>query len=89
MMRTAQDKVRIVTGVFDGGRDSFWVNRHMPLDGSVKFTNITKQVTTLGLWGPNAPTVLGQLTDADLSQNGSPYGSVIDVEIAGLPCTLF
>ncbi|MBT3247462.1 MAG: FAD-dependent oxidoreductase [Actinobacteria bacterium] len=89
MMRTAQDKVRIVTGVFDGGRDSFWVNRHMPLDGSVKFTNITKQVTTLGLWGPNAPTVLGQLTNADLSQNGSPYGSVIDVEIAGLPCTLF
>jgi len=76
MMRTAENTVQIVTGVFDGGRDQFWVKKLMPQDGSVAFANITLDVTTLGLWGPNAPAVLAQLTDQDLSQAGSPYGSL-------------
>ena len=89
MMRLSEDRMRIVTGVFDGGRDEFWTRRHMPTDGSVSFRNITEQVTTLGLWGPNAPAVLSQLTDQDLSQTDSPYGSIVDAEVAGLPCQLF
>jgi glycine cleavage system aminomethyltransferase T/glycine/D-amino acid oxidase-like deaminating enzyme len=89
MMRLAQEKVRIVTGVFDGGRDEFWVRRHMPDDGSVVFRNITTDVTTLGLWGPNAPAVLARLTDQELSQDGSPYGSIVDATVVGVPCRLF
>ena len=89
MMRVGEEKVRIVTGVFDGGRDSFWAQRHMPTDGSVTFNDITLDVTTLGLWGPNAPALLGSLTDVDVSQEGSPYGSIIEAEIAGVACTLF
>ncbi len=93
MMRTAEDAVRIVTGVFDGGRDEFWVRKHLPTDGSVSFSNVTRQVTTLGLWGPNAPAVLGQLTDHDLSQEGSPYGTIVPVELdcggVGIGATLF
>ncbi len=80
MMRVAEDKVRIVTGVFDGGRDSFWIKKHMPETG-VTFTDITLNTTTLGVWGPNAPAIVGKLTDHDLSQEGSPYGSLRDVEL--------
>ncbi|MEM7274500.1 MAG: glycine cleavage T C-terminal barrel domain-containing protein, partial [Actinomycetota bacterium] len=89
MMRTGEDTVQIVTGVFDGGRDSFWVRKYLPTDGSVTFTDRTMDVTTLGLWGPNAPAVLGQLCSMDLSQSGSPYGSYLDAEVAGLPVKLF
>jgi glycine cleavage system aminomethyltransferase T len=89
MMRTGEETVQIVTGVFDGGRDEFWVRKHLPTDGSVQFTNITMQRTTLGLWGPNAPAVLGQLTDHDLSQAGSPYGSYLDAVVGGMACKLF
>jgi len=81
MMRLGENHVRIVTGVFDGGRDEFWTRRHMPTDGSVTFTNVTGNITTLGLWGPNAPAVLAQLCDADLSHAGSSYGSLIEVEL--------
>jgi glycine cleavage system aminomethyltransferase T len=80
MMRTADDTVRIVTGVFDGGRDSFWVKKHMPESG-VTFKDITLDTTTLGVWGPNAPAVVGKLTDHDLSQEGSPYGSLRNVTL--------
>ena len=89
MMRLGEDRVRIVTGVFDGGRDEFWTRRHLPNDGSVTFTNITKQLTTLGLWGPNAPAVLSQLTNQDLDHEGSPYGWIVDAEVAGVSCQLF
>ncbi|MDE0580935.1 MAG: glycine cleavage system protein T, partial [bacterium] len=81
MMRMGDERVRIVTGVFDGGRDEFWARRHMPVDGSVSFANITDQITTLGVWGPNAPHVIGALTSQDLSQDGSPYGSLVEVEL--------
>ncbi|MYH92795.1 MAG: aminomethyl transferase family protein, partial [Acidimicrobiaceae bacterium] len=94
MMRMGEERVRIVTGVFDGGRDEFWVRRHMPTDGSVSFANITDDITTLGLWGPNAPAVLGAICEADLSQAGSSYGSLVDVELdcgtgRPVPATLF
>ena len=81
MMRMDDDRVRVVTGVFDGGRDEFWTRKHMPNDGSVTFANLTTNITTLGLWGPNAPQVLTRLTDQDLSQTGSPYGSIIPIEL--------
>ena len=94
MMRMGEERVRIVTGVFDGGRDEFWVRRHMPTDGSVSFANITDDITTLGLWGPNAPAVLGAICAADLSQAGSSYGSLVEVELdcgtgRPVPATLF
>jgi glycine cleavage system aminomethyltransferase T len=89
MMQTGEDTVRIVTGAFDGGRDEYWIKKHLPADESVTFTNMTENVTTLGLWGPNAPAILGSLTDADVSYEGSPYGSVIDIEVAGIAVTLF
>ncbi len=89
MMRVADDTVRIVTGAFDGGRDDFWVRKWMPTDGSVSFADRTEEICTLGLWGPNAPTILGKLTTHDLSQEGSPYGSLRDIEVAGIDCTIF
>ena len=89
MMRLGEDHVRVVTGAFDGGRDLFWMRKHMPRDGSVVLTDRTREICTIGLWGPNAPEVLQQLTNVDLTQEGSPYGHVIDAEIAGLECSLF
>ena len=82
MQRVADDTVNVVTGVFDGGRDLHWIRKHMPKDGSVTVTDKTLEFSTLGLWGPQAPAVLAKLTDADLSQEGSPYGSILKVELA-------
>ena len=89
MMRLGEDHVRVVTGAFDGGRDSFWMRKHMPRDGSVMVTDKTREICTIGLWGPKAPEVLKRLTSVDLSQEGSPYGHVVDAEVAGVECSLF
>ncbi len=83
MHRVAEDTVNVVTGVFDGGRDLAWMKKYMPKDGSVTVTDRTLEVSTLGLWGPNAQATLSELTDADLSFDGSPYGSLVEVTLSG------
>jgi glycine cleavage system aminomethyltransferase T len=79
----------VVTGAFDGGRDKYWFTRHMPTDGSVTFTDMSTALCTIGVWGPKARDLVSGLTDADMSNEGFPYGSVRDVLIDGIPCTLF
>lgn len=89
MMRLADDRFRVVTGAFDGGRDEYWFRKHLPRDGSVQFENRTSAMTTIGVWGPAAEATLASLTATDLSQAAFPYGTVQDVWLDGIPCQLF
>jgi glycine cleavage system aminomethyltransferase T/glycine/D-amino acid oxidase-like deaminating enzyme len=89
ILRLGQNHFRVVTGAFDGGRDKYWFKRHMPTDGSVTFTDMSTALCTVGVWGPKARDLVAGLTDADMSNEGFPYGSVKDVLIDGIPCTLF
>ncbi len=95
IMRLGEQHFRVVTGAFDGGRDKHWFTRHLPDDGSVTFSDRTSGICTIGVWGPNAvATMTPIVTDpstrrCDLSQAGFPYGSVRDVLVDGVPCTMF
>ncbi len=89
VLRLGADRYRIVTGAFDGGRDEYWFRRNLPGDGSVQFENRTSSLTTIGVWGPDARRVVEVAAEGDVSEEAIPYGSVRDVLIAGVPCTLF
>ena len=87
--RLEEDKFWILAGAGNGMIDLTWFRQNAPRDGSVTIIDWTSAYAGIGLWGPNAPEVLQQLTNVDLTQEGSPYGHVIDAEIAGLECSLF
>ena len=94
IMRLGDQRFRVITGAFDGGRDKYWFTRHMPVDGSVTFTDSTSGTCTIGVWGPDAEAtmakiVTGQSKQYDVSQAGFPYGAVREVLIDGVPCTMF
>jgi glycine cleavage system aminomethyltransferase T/glycine/D-amino acid oxidase-like deaminating enzyme len=97
IQRLGEQHFRVITGAFDGGRDQYWFRKHLPADGAVTFTDRSQSLCTLGLWGPHAAAVLGKVATpdrrgpgaADLTQTGFPYGSVRDLLIDGIPCTLF
>ncbi|MCP3989200.1 MAG: FAD-dependent oxidoreductase [Actinomycetia bacterium] len=89
VMRLGGDHFRVVTGAFDGGRDEQWIKRYLPDPAAVTFTNRTTDICTIGVWGPNAAALVGSLTDADLSQDGFPYGTTADLTIAGVPAKAF
>ncbi|MDE2825029.1 MAG: FAD-dependent oxidoreductase, partial [Gemmatimonadota bacterium] len=88
IQRLSDDRFRIVTGVLDGARDAFWFRRHLPADGSVQFEDRSSAITTLGVWGPAAPALVSSVADCGLSQEESPYGTVRDALIDGIPATL-
>ncbi|MEN9506692.1 MAG: hypothetical protein RI958_2618 [Actinomycetota bacterium] len=99
IQRLGDQHFRVITGAFDGGRDHYWFTRHLEdftgRDGSVTFTDRSQGICTVGVWGPNAAATLAKIaTDHttasyDLSQDGFPYGSVREVLIDGVPCTMF
>jgi glycine cleavage system aminomethyltransferase T/glycine/D-amino acid oxidase-like deaminating enzyme len=93
IQRLGTDHFRIITGAFDGGRDNYWFQRHLPTDGSVKFEDKSASMCTIGLWGPNARKTLEPLissaTGDDISHEGFPYGAVRNILIDGIPCVAF
>jgi glycine cleavage system aminomethyltransferase T len=89
ILRLADDRFRVITGAFDGGRDEYWFRHNLPEDASVQFENRTNAVCTLGVWGPNAIPLLSELTESDLTQDAFPYGTCQKVLIAGIPTEMF
>ena len=88
IQRLAEDRCRIVTGVFDGARDALWFRKHLPADGSVQFEDRSSAITTLGVWGPAAQALVSSIADCGLSQDEFPYGTVQDALIDGIPATM-
>ncbi|HUG86590.1 MAG TPA: FAD-dependent oxidoreductase [Euzebya sp.] len=89
ILRLAHDRFRIITGAFDGGRDEYWFTVNLPADGSVQVVNRTSALCTIGLWGPDAPALLGRVTDADLSQDAFGYATVQSIIVDGIAVEAF
>ena len=75
VMRLGANHFRVVTGGLDGPRDKKWFLDHLPEDGAVQLTDLTSSWATLGVWGPRARQLLASITDADLSNEGFPFGT--------------
>ena len=88
IQRLATDHFRVVTGAFDGARDAAWFRKHLPEDGSVHFEDLSAEICTLGVWGPGAEALLGEISGAPLSQTAFPYASVRNVVLDGTPTTM-
>jgi glycine cleavage system aminomethyltransferase T/glycine/D-amino acid oxidase-like deaminating enzyme len=89
IMRLAGEEFRVVTGAFDGPRDSHWFRSHLPDDRSVHFEDKTSAICTLGVWGPRARDLMSSITSADLSNDGFRYGSTREVLLDSIAVRLF
>ena len=84
VMRLAHDRFRVVTGGAHGMVDRKWFADRMPADGSAVVVDLTSAQTTIGLWGPRARDVLGELTRDDISHQGFGFGSCREIEVDSL-----
>jgi sarcosine oxidase gamma subunit len=75
VMRLGTNHFRVVTGGADGMRDRKWFSDHLPEDGAVQLTDLTSSWATIGVWGPRARDLLQSITDADVSNEGFPFGT--------------
>ena len=81
VMRLGEDHFRVVTGGAHGMSDFKWFKDHAA-EGAT-FTNLTDDISTIGLWGPNARAILSAVTDADVSNEGFAFGTCREITIAG------
>ncbi len=88
ILRLGDRHFRVVTGGFDGGRDAYWFRKWLPEDGSVAMQDMTSSICTVGVWGPNARKLVAKVTNDDISNEGFPYGTVKQITIGSIPCTL-
>ena len=67
------DLLYMITGSGFGLRDSTWVLRHLPKDGSVELRDVTNAWATINLCGPRARHILQSVSDDDVSNAAFPY----------------
>ena len=89
VLRMGEDHFRVVTGGFDGGRDAYWFRKWLPEDGSVVFTDVTSSLSTIGVWGPSARSLVRKITSDDISHEAFPYGTFKHATIDSIPVTMF
>src|SRR3954466_5671249 len=82
VMRLGDDHFRVVTGGAHGPADRKWFRDH--LVGEAVLTDKTDDISTIGLWGPQARAVLSTLTDADVSDEGFGFLTCREITVAGV-----
>ncbi len=83
--RMAEDEYYIVTGTGFATHDFDWINRNIPDGLHAELVDVTSAWSVLSLMGPKARVILEQVTHADVSNAGFPFGRVRTVGIAGCP----
>ena len=81
IMRLAADHFYVVTGSQFGVRDSSWIRRHLPDDGSIAISDVTSAYAVINIVGPRSRDILQATTDDDVSNAAFPYLSVREIEI--------
>ena len=84
--RLGERRFRVITGTAFGMHDLSWIRDHAPADGSVEVEDVTSAYTCVGLWGPQARSILEALTPADVSNSAFPFMTAREIAVGSVPC---
>ncbi|MGY4298726.1 glycine cleavage system aminomethyltransferase T/glycine/D-amino acid oxidase-like deaminating enzyme [Bradyrhizobium sp. i1.4.4] len=79
--RLAEDSYLFVTAAMSQARDFTWLRRHTPEGAHVFIRDVTSGLPMLGVMGPNARTLLEQLSGCDFSNSAFPFASSQEIEV--------
>jgi sarcosine dehydrogenase len=81
--RLSEDRFYIVTGTGFRNHDFGWLKQHLPKGKDIAFSDVTEEMATLSIMGPNARAVMQQVATTDMSNAQFPFGAVRAIEVAG------
>jgi 4-methylaminobutanoate oxidase (formaldehyde-forming) len=73
VIRTAEREYYVVSGTAQATRDLDWIQRNTGGEDHAEIVDVTETYAVLGVMGPNSRALLGQLSDADLSNETFPF----------------
>ncbi len=80
--RLDEESYMVVTSAASAVRDLTWLKRNLAAEARVTVDDVTNAYAVLGVMGPNSRALLQSLTDHDLSNQGFPFGTSREIEIA-------
>ncbi|WP_248580288.1 FAD-dependent oxidoreductase [Nocardioides sp. InS609-2] len=83
VMRLGDDHFRVVTGGAHGMADRKTFSDQLPADGETTLSDVTNDVSTIGIWGPRARDILSALTADDVSDAGFGFLSCREIQVKG------
>jgi 4-methylaminobutanoate oxidase (formaldehyde-forming) len=75
VIRLGADKFYLVGGTAQTVRDLDWIGRNLQPSERVDLVDVTESFSVISVMGPQSRTLLGRLTDADLSNEAFPFGT--------------
>ena len=78
------DHFWLITGAGAFWHDRDWLNQHLPEDGSITISDLTRDLGTLLVTGPKSPAIMSALTGASMDQADFPWLSHQQISIAGV-----
>ena len=85
--RLAEDRFQLWGPTLAAHRDYDWLDRHLPVDGSVTLRDVAPGAGALLVMGPQARTLLSRVTAQDLSNHAFPWMSLREIQIGPAPVT--
>ncbi len=76
--RTAPDAFLVLSSSATTVRDLDWIRRHTPVEA----LDVTGDYAVLGVMGPSSRDLLGLLSDDDLSEEGFPFATSREIDLA-------
>jgi len=87
--RLADDRFMLVVGTAFGQRALWWLNNHLPADGSVAVKEVTSAYGVINVIGPKSRELLQNLTNADISHESFAFGTCKQFTIGHAPVLSF
>ncbi len=79
--RLAEERYLVVTGAAAAVHDFHWLKGNIPAEAHCFATDVTSGYAVLGVMGPESRTLLGKVTDCDLSLEAFPFGTAREIEL--------
>jgi len=93
IIRLAEDCFRVVCGGDTGNRDYVWMRDMSERKGfpNVTFHDRSEELSTLGLWGPEARATLAKLMDdpESISNESFPFATTKEITVCGVKVWAF
>jgi 4-methylaminobutanoate oxidase (formaldehyde-forming) len=80
--RLDEERFLVVTAFSTQVKDADWIARHTPDGVRMTVTDVTSGYAVLGVFGPRARDIVAPLTDADLSNEAFPFGTLQEIDLA-------
>ncbi|MED6328449.1 MAG: FAD-dependent oxidoreductase [Actinomycetota bacterium] len=79
--RLDEERFLVVTAYATQVKDADWIARHTPDGARMTVTDVTSGWAVLGVFGPEARNVVAPLTDANLSNEAFPFGTLQEIDL--------